>query len=603
MDEVPTVASGTLGHDQSTLDAIRFAARIVWRSAPRPSQLVVFLQLVGTGLSALQLLLLARLVDAVSSGQQSDLLVDLTPELLLFGFTLIANGWIGSLTAETELYAMELVGRDSSLIIADTAAQTPYEQFEDADFHDRLARASASSGSSLYNLVFGTIALLSSFIYFVAVAIVLAVLAPMVLVIAALAALPIIVSSRINTKRLYRYTYELTEEDRRRSYLQSTLLSRLTAPELNVLGARKNIRRRIDELFEDRIGRTLQLVRDRLPITFTSIFVSAVIGTAAAALLIHQIGAGALSLSEAAVAFVALQQVRGQANGMAGNVAEIHQGAAFVGDASEFLISDPDASALEVASLPPLEQVRATSVSFTYPGNNKPAVDGVTLEIAAGEVVALVGENGSGKTTLSRLLAGLYESDEGQITWNDIVITPETMPRVAPVFQRFNRYALSAIDNITLGEPDEPEDRDRARIAAQAAGIADTIEAMPLGYDTQLAREFENGVDLSGGEWQRLAIARALYRDAPFIILDEPTASIDARAETALFDALRSLAVGKAVLLISHRFSTVRDADKIVVLHDGAVEEAGTHDELMANGGRYSELFRLQASPYFDEMN
>lgn len=595
------MASGTLGHDQSTIEAIRFAARIVWRAAPRPSQLIVLLGLVSTGLSALQLLLLARLVEAISSGQQPDLLVDLTPELVLFGFTLVVNGWIGSLTDEAELYAMELVGRDSSLIIADTAAHTPYEHFEDSDFHDRLARASASSGSSLYSLVFGTISLLSSSIYFVAVAIVLAVLAPMVLLIAAVAAIPIVISSRINTKRLYRYAYELTEEDRRRSYLQGTLLSRVTAPELNVLGARNNIRRRIVELFDDRIERTLRLVHDRIPITFTSIFVSAVIGTAAAALLIQQIGAGTLSLSEAAVAFVALQQVRGQANGMAGNVAQIHEAAAFVGDASEFLVADPTASAPEVVPLPPLERIHARSVSFTYPGGSKPAVNNVTLEIAAGEVVALVGENGSGKTTLARLLAGLYESHGGKITWNDVVITPDVMPRVAPVFQRFNRYALSAIDNITLGEPDEPEDRARAQVAAKAAGIADTLEAMPRGYDTQLAREFTNGVDLSGGEWQRLAIARALYREAPFVILDEPTASIDARAETALFDALRSLAAGKAVLLISHRFSTVRDADKIVVLHEGAIEETGTHDELMANEARYSELFRLQASPYFDE--
>jgi ATP-binding cassette subfamily B protein len=590
-----------LGHNQSTTEAIRFAARVVWRSARRPSQLVFVLQFLSTGLSALQLYLLARLVEAVSVGERADLLSELTPEILLYGLTLVSIGWSGNLADEAELYAMDLVRRDSSLIVADTAARTKFEKFEDPDFHDRLARANASSGSALYNLVFGTISLLSSSMYFVAVAIVLALLSPAVLLIAAFAAIPIVVSSRINTKRLYKYTYELTEDDRRRRYLHSTLLSRLAAPELNTLGARANIRRRIDHLFDDRIHRTLRLIHDRIPIMFTSIFVSAAIGTTAAAVLIRQIGTGALSLSEAAVALVALQQVRRQSNGMAKTVADIHESAAFVGDASEFLVNDLEASDPIAPELPVLKRIRAESVTFTYPGTARAAVDQVTIEIAAGEVVAVVGENGSGKTTLARLLAGLYEPHDGEITWNDVVIAPGTMPRVAPVFQRFNRYALSAMENITLGDPDKPEDRARAKAAAAAAGIAEKLESLPRQYDTQLAREFENGVDLSGGEWQRLAIARALYREAPFVILDEPTASIDARAETELFAALRSLARDKAVLLISHRFSTVRDANRIVVLHNGSVEETGTHDELMANGARYAELFRLQASPYFDE--
>jgi len=596
------MASGALGNDQSTIDAIRFATRIVWRSARRPSWLIAGLQLLSTALSALQLLLLARLVDAVSNGARDDLLTDLTPEIALFGAALVLNGWARAAANETEIYAMELVGRDSTLIIADAAARTPYAEFENPDFHDRLARANASSGSNLYSLVFGTISLLSSAVYFVTIATVLAVLAPLVLLIAALAAVPIVVSSRINTRRLYNYAYELTEDDRRRSYLRGALLSRGNAAELNVLGARDNIRRRIAALFEDRIARTLRLIRDRLPLSLASVFVSGTIGTAAAAVLIHQIGTGSLSLSQAAVALVALQQVRGRANGIARTIADIHQSAAFVGDASEFLVADLSSEALDKPTLPDFERIRASSVTFTYPDTDRAAVSDVSFEIGAGEVVALVGENGSGKTTLARLLAGLYTPDEGSVLWNDVVVSHDTMPRVSPLFQRFNRYALSALENIALGEPDQPEDRKKAAAAATAAGIADKLDTLRRGYDTQLAREFEDGVDLSGGEWQRLALARALYREAPFVILDEPTASLDARAEADLFAALQTLGEGKAVLLISHRFSTVRDADRIVVLHDGSVEETGTHDELMANNARYAELFRLQAGPYFDQI-
>jgi ATP-binding cassette subfamily B protein len=213
-----------------------------------------------------------------------------------------------------------------------------------------------------------------------------------------------------------------------------------------------------------------------------------------------------------------------------------------------------------------------------------------------------VGENGSGKTTLAKLLAGLYEPASGRVTWNGVSLLgadrEELRRSVAVIFQDFMRYELPAIDNIGLGRHERLPDDEGVRRAAQTAGAHDDLDRLPSGYDTVLGPAFAGGVDLSLGQWQRVALARALFRDAPFVILDEPTASLDAQAEHDLFLRMRRLLEGRSVLLISHRFSSVREADRIYVMRAGEIVECGAHDELIARAGRYAELFELQAARY-----
>jgi len=239
-------------------------------------------------------------------------------------------------------------------------------------------------------------------------------------------------------------------------------------------------------------------------------------------------------------------------------------------------------------------------ISKTYPG--VVALDHVGLSVSRGEVIALVGENGSGKTTLAKLMAGLYQPDAGQVSWDGVDlagIDPDLLHRqVAVIFQDFVRYHLPARDNIGLGRAEALGDLAAIRDAARFSGVDSVLLGLPSGYDTMLGPEFEGGTDLSVGQWQRVALARAFFRDAPFVILDEPTAALDPRAEHELFGRIRELLVGRTVLLISHRFSSVREADRIYVLESGRVTEHGTHQQLMAASGTYSELFTLQARSY-----
>ena len=249
-----------------------------------------------------------------------------------------------------------------------------------------------------------------------------------------------------------------------------------------------------------------------------------------------------------------------------------------------------------------IHQIEFDDVTFTYPGGTEPAVAGLNLEVRSGELLALVGENGAGKSTLVKLLLRFYDPDQGSVRVGGVDLRetdPEVLRnRIGVLFQDYASYELSVRENVVMGRPDGKVDDERVMEALRDSRCEWLVKKMPKGLDSKVGRLFEGGHDLSGGEWQRIALARIMYRDADIWILDEPTSSLDPEAEAGIFAELKENLKGRIGIVISHRFSTVRIADRIAVIADGRVTELGTHEELLRAQGRYAQLFELQAAGY-----
>jgi ATP-binding cassette subfamily B protein/ATP-binding cassette subfamily C protein len=310
---------------------------------------------------------------------------------------------------------------------------------------------------------------------------------------------------------------------------------------------------------------------------------------------------GLLALSVAGTAVLAIRSAAGSLQQLLYSVNQCYEDGLYFSDYVAFC-DDARSRIPEgrpAAAPDGFEKIAVSGVTFSYPGADEPSLHEVSIEISRGEVVALVGENGSGKTTLAKVLAGLYRPQSGTVLWDDVSIADvdgePLRERIAVIAQDHGHWPLSVRDNILMGRL---LDEALLESAAASSGADAVITELDRGYDTLLARQFKGGAELSGGQWQRIAAARGFYRTAPLLIMDEPTAALDARAEYALFSSLRTLALGRTVLLITHRLASVRHADRIYVLAHGKVAESGTHADLMALDGQYAELYTLQASQY-----
>jgi ATP-binding cassette subfamily B protein len=321
-------------------------------------------------------------------------------------------------------------------------------------------------------------------------------------------------------------------------------------------------------------------------------------------LIITFVADGKLSLAGAGAAAGGILLLSSQLQGLALSAGSLYESSLFITDFTSFVSLLPQVTSVRGDRPVPerFDTISARGVSFTYPSRSEPALRDVSLELPEGHVIALVGANGSGKTTLAKILAGLYPPASGSVLWDggDLAqFDPSALrARMAILFQDFVRYQLSASENIGFGNGRLVDDQAAIVEAAKSAGAHEFLSALPEGYETMLGPEFYGGVDLSGGQWQRVALARAFLRDARLIILDEPTASLDPRSEVELFARVRELFAGRTVVLISHRFASVRMADHIYVLEQGQIVEHGSHTELMAVEGTYAHLFTLQASAY-----
>jgi ATP-binding cassette subfamily B protein len=580
------------------------ALRLVWSAARRQLMLSLALQTVGSASLAAQVLIAKQLLAKLLADNTTKDFASTVPSIVLLAAVLAVASVTTILRTELQRLLAEMVGRSATQQVVDASCRADLARFEDPSFHDRLQRAIVNANIRPLQMTTGLMSVGSSALGVVAVGAVLLTIEPLFFALGVVAAVPLILTSLRVGRALYRFAVEQTPADRQRSYIQFLLVDKDPAKEIRAYELGGFLRARFAALYEGRIQALRQLVRKRGVQGVAGGTLTAVVSGGVLGLLILFVSDGRVSLAGAGAAAAALILLGSQLQGLAGGMGQLYESALFIQDFNTFVELVPGSSQFAGSSAPPanIGNVSVRDLTFTYPSRREPSLSAVDIDIGPGQVVALVGENGSGKTTLAKLLAGLYPPQEGHITWDgldlaDMDIT-QAHGRVAVLFQDFVRYFLSARENITMGRWERADDHVAMHQAASRSGADQLLENLPSGYETYLGPQFFGGSDLSGGQWQRVALARALFRDAELVILDEPTAALDPRAEAALFVAVRELFADRSVVLISHRFATVRRADHIYVLDEGRVIEHGDHEHLMANKGLYAELFTLQASAY-----
>ncbi len=580
--------------------------RLVWSAGRNIFLLTASLQLVAAVGVAVQLFVGKEVLDAVLGAGGELRFGELAPVLaLLVGIT-VALDLAQAVQSEQSRVLGELVGRRAIDRVLDVSTRIDLLAFESPDFYDRLQRARAQGQFRALQTVNGLLGMVGAAVASIGIVAALATMQPLLLPFILIGYVPLWIVASLNTRDLYHFSRGMTPSDRQRSYLQNVLMGRNSAKEVRAFNLASFLRERYDRLYDERISELRQLAKRRTGRSLLGSLASSAVTVGTIGMLSWLYISGRMSLAAAGAAIFGLYQLANRLQAVHFSATSLYEATLFVRDYSSFLTLEPAVEAAKGSRPAPqgFDTLSLEDVSFTYPESDRAAVDGVSLEIRKGEVVALVGENGSGKTTLAKMLAGLYRPESGRIRWDDVdlaeVDADELRRSVSVIFQDFERYLLPARENVGLGRKERIDDLDAILEAAARADAHEFLEGLPDGYDTMLGREFSGGFDLSIGQWQRVALARAFFRDAPFVILDEPTASLDARAESNLFKRMRELLHGRSVVLISHRFSSVRSADRIYVLHHGRVVEEGSHEELMELDGLYAELFTLQARAYVD---
>ena len=577
---------------------------IVWQSARTPFLALIGLQLLNAIALALQIFAVQLALTAVLeiSGTRDPWSL-VQPVLLLAGLTAV-TAVIASVQVGLGRYAGELVVAVMWKRVLRVATRVDLRKFESARFYDRLQRVQANALTRPYQITHGLVATTGGAAASAGLLIAIGWVHPALLPLLLIGAVPVLLTSRRQSQLESDFLAQQTDSTRLRSYLTRVQTGRDEAKEVRAFGLGRKFGQRLNTLYADYLRDLAQHLWHRSRLGAAGSLGSALLLALTLFLLAWLISTGRLSIAEAGAAVVAIRLLAGQIHSGLTGVQAIFESGQFIDDLDGFLTLAPAAEGGSREIGPPAEfdRIRSDAVSFSYPGRSALALQAASVEINRGEVVALVGENGSGKTTLAKVIAGLYEPGSGAVRWDGVDVRtfrPELFrERVAIIFQDFVRYGLSAEENIAVARPDDEVDHAAIREAAKLADADSFLAALPAGYETPLSRRFTGGHELSGGQWQKVAIARAFYRNAPLVIIDEPTAALDARAEYELFSSLHEVLRGRSALIVSHRFSTVRTADRIYVLDHGRVVEQGTHDELMALGGQYAELFDLQASAY-----
>ncbi|MGA3120255.1 MAG: ABC transporter ATP-binding protein [Polyangiaceae bacterium] len=578
------------------------AVRMVWQTSPALTATLMVMTVAAALVPPATAWAGKRIVDGVVARRAHDTMVWVSVELgLVAAQTLIQR----ALALVTQILGLRL-GIDVNIAILEKAVGLPLPAFEDSEFYDKMTRARREASTRPLQLVRESFGLVQGMVTLAGYAALLLRFSPWVVLVLLAATIPATAAEMHASKLTFQLRNRRSQEWRKLVYLEHVLANDEHAKEVKLfmlgpplLGRYRDLAGRLFQ--DDRTVAVRRAAGQLLSLIATVAFYGAYLVMALAA------ARGHISIGNLTLYVVAFRQGQQAFQSIVGSIGSIYEQNLYMSNLFDFLDSRPSSA----PSRPPAETVAAQGapglafdrVSFRYPGKADWAIRDVSLVIPRGTSLALVGDNGAGKTTLVKLLTGLYEPTEGRVlldgreiaSWDESTLRS----RLGVVFQDFNQYQLSARDNVGLGSVDHLDDDERIARASEEGGAAEVIAALPHGLQTSLGHWFKDGMELSGGQWQKIALARAFMRqEADILVLDEPTASLDADSEHHVFERFRALARGRTTIVISHRFPTVRMADRIVVLNHGRIVEQGTHDELVAARGRYAHMFELQASGY-----
>lgn len=579
------------------------SVRLVRQAGRGAFSLVIVLQILSALALAGQVVVIQRLLDAILQVSVSGATFALWASAVAFCALSAGTTILTRLQSYLQRLLGERVARSMWDKVLGVATSVDLRHFESPSFFNALQRVQTSALSRPFQVTQGLMAMVGSAVASVTVGIVLASISPLLLPLLLLGGIPLLITSRKESRLEFDFSVRQTPNQRMRTYLTLLQTGRDEAKEVRAFNLSGWLAGRFGTVYDAYLADLARHLRRRTLWMVLGSLGTAVVLIVTMIFLVTLITSGEVTIAEAGAAIVAIRMLSTQVQTLFTGVQQIFESGLFLDDVMQFLDMGKESSAEDRPDAPrTFSELSVDGISFTYPGSAVAAIRSVDMDVRGGEIIAIVGENGSGKTTLAKIIAGLYEPDEGAVRWDgtDLRKWSPTSVRsgISVIFQDSVRYALSAHENIAVGDISRQPDLERVRSAAAAAGIDDTLTRLPQGYDTTLSRIFANGHDLSGGQWQRTAIARCYYRDAPLVILDEPSAALDPRAEADLFASLRRVLDGRTAIFISHRFSTVRAADRIYVMKDGRVVEHGSHEELLADDKQYAELFRLQAAGY-----
>jgi ATP-binding cassette subfamily B protein len=580
--------------------------RIVWDSGPAVVTGGIVFRVLASVLPIALLwitkLIIDQIVHAVTTKQPVD------PKFWWLVATEFALAVVGSLLTRTIDFLDSMLAdkytRYVSVLVMEHASRLDLIAYEDPIFYDRLERARVQATDRL-GMIQSIGRLVQLVVTAISFSISIVLFSPWLLLLLVLGVLPAFLGESHFAFLGYAKNFRQTPIRRQLDYLRVLGGSKEAAKELKLFGLSEFLTRRFrvlsDKIYEENVA----LARRRL-VAGSALSVIGTIGYYAAYVyVIWRTVMGALSIGTLTFLSGAILQASSTIQQIFSTISSIADQALFLTDLLAFFEMKPTISSKPNALPAPRPIKRGfefRGVSFHYPGSSRLVLNHLDFQLRPGERIALIGENGQGKTTIVKLITRLYDPTEGQVLLDGIDLREYQLEdlyrEIGVIFQDFMRYEMTARENVAVGKIDQVDNLELLQLAAQKSMAEEVISRLPRRFDQMLGRRFEGGLDLSGGEWQKVALARAYLRDAQVLILDEPTAALDARSEFEVFRRFAELTMGKMALFISHRFSTVRMADRIVVLENGRIAEEGSHQQLTALGGRYAEMFEMQAASY-----